>query len=214
MMRLWRRLLESLRLKKRLPSLQELDPETIRRERIRIEQTEQKIAKRIEELEGEKAALFTKGVGCTSDRQRMQIARKIKELDGVIRSKDQMLAMISKNQRVLQGMAQIKDLTHLLGELGMEGLVGKMDLVELQSYIEQTTVEGQFQIERFAGLVESLDGAEAAFQTSGSDDETLAIMEAMSAAGQRSVRDDEPAAGENTVREVSHESSHASTASE
>lgn len=214
MMRLWQRFLERLRLTKRLPSLRELDPETIRRERIRIEQTEQKVAKRIEELEAEKAALFAKGVDCTSERQRLQIARKIKEIDGVIRSKDQMLAMIAKNQRVLQGMAQIKDLTHLLGELGMEGLVGKMDLAELQAYIEQTTVEGQFQVERFAGLIESLDGAEAAFQTSGSDVETLAILDAMSAAGQHLIRDEEATTAKTSVREESHLSSRLSTARE
>ncbi len=170
------------------PRLQDLDPDAIRRERIRIEQTELKITREIDELEQQKAALFTKGTNCDSDRQRVQIARKINEVDGVIRAKDQQLAMISKNQRVLQGVAQLKENERLLRDLGMEGLVGKMDLVELQSYIEQATVEGQFQMERFTRLLESLDGAEAVFHTTNEDAETLAILDAMhEASGRRNI---------------------------
>lgn len=176
------------------PKLQDLDPDTIRRERIRIEQTEQKIGWDIEDLERQKAALFAKGTACESDRQRVQIARKIKEVDGVIRAKDQQLAMISKNQRVLQAVAQLKENERLLRDLGMEGLVGKMDLSELQTYIEQATIEGQFQMERFTSLLESLDGAEASFHTAHEDAETLAILDAMQAAATRRPETETPTA--------------------
>lgn len=170
--------------RKSTTSFSKLDPEAIRRERIRIEQTEIKITKDIEDLEQHKAALFTKGTRCTSDRQRLQIARKIKELDGLIRAKDQQLALISKNQRVLQGVAQLKENERLLRDLGMEGLVGKMDLTELHSYIEQSTVEGQFQMERFTKLLESLDGAESVYQGAPADAEIQAIVEAMQQAAE------------------------------
>ena len=169
------------------PRFADLSPDEIRRERIRIEQTELKITREIEELENQKTALFAKGTSCDSDRQRVQIARKIKEIDGVIRAKDQQLGMISKNQRVQQGVAQLKENERLLRDLGMEGLVGKMDLSELQRFVEQSTIEGQFQMERFTKLLESIDGAEATFNTTGEDAETLAILDAMQKATVRPV---------------------------
>jgi len=62
-------------------TLRTVDPEQLRRERIRVEQTELKFTRGIEELEKQKEDLFPKGVDGASDRQRVQIARKIKQLD-------------------------------------------------------------------------------------------------------------------------------------
>lgn len=165
-------------------TLATLNSEEVRRERIRIEQTELKITKEIEDLERQKEAFFRKGVEGGSERQRLQIARKIKELDGLTLAKDRQLTLISKNLRVLNGVAQLKENERLLKDLGMEGLVGKMDLVELQAYIEQATIEGQFQMERFTKLLGSLDEADATFQVGDEDEDTLKILNAMQTAAQ------------------------------
>ncbi len=163
-------------------SLATLSAEEIRRERIRIEQTEFKLTREIDDLERQKEEYFRKGVEGGSERQRLQIARKIKELDGLVQARDRQLKLITQNLRVLNGVAGIKENDRLLKDLGMEGLVGKMDLTELQAYIEQSTIEGQFQMERFTKLMGSLDQADSAYQVADEDEDTLKILNAMQTA--------------------------------
>lgn len=161
------------------PTLAQLAPETIRKERIRIEQTELKLTREIEEVEAQKEEFFRKGVEGGSDRQRLQIARKIKQLDAIVQAKDKQLALISKNLQVLNSIAQLKENERLLTELGMDGVVSKMDMEEVQQYIERATVEGQFQMERFTQLLRSVQEAEDLYSVDGCDADTQAIMAAM-----------------------------------
>jgi hypothetical protein len=160
-------------------TLASVNPEEIRRERIKVEQTEIRVTREIEELEQQKEVLFRKGVECASDRQKVQVARKIKELDTQVRARDQQLTLVSKNLRILNGVAQLKENERLLQDLGMEGLVSQMDLQELQTYVEQATIEGQFQMERFTGLLDSIDDAEGVFAMADEDEDTMAIVKAM-----------------------------------
>ncbi|NQV24747.1 MAG: hypothetical protein HQ518_10290 [Rhodopirellula sp.] len=160
-------------------TLESVSSEDLRRERIRIEQNETLIGRAIEEMEQKKAEFFRKGVECGSDRQKVQIARKVKEFDGEIQARDKQLALISKNLRVINGLAQLKENRRILQDLGMDGLISKMDLEELQSYVEDATIEGQFQMERFTGLLNSLDDAESVYGVPSEDEDTLAIVEAM-----------------------------------
>ena len=161
------------------PTLAQLAPETIRKERIRIEQTALKLTREIEEGEAQKEEFFRKGVEGGSDRQRLQIARKIKQLDAIVQAKDKQLALISKNLQVLNSIAQLKENERLLTELGMDGVVSKMDMEEVQQYIERATVEGQFQMERFTQLLRSVQEAEDLYSVDGCDADTQAIMAAM-----------------------------------
>ena len=43
--------------------------------------------------------------------------------------------MLSRNLRVLNGISQLKENERVLRGLGMEGLVNKMDMTELQSWL-------------------------------------------------------------------------------
>jgi hypothetical protein len=163
-------------------TLQSLSPDEVRRERIKVEQTEVRLNREIDELEQQKEELFARGVKQGSDRQKLQLARKIREVDGLVKARDQQLSLISRNLRVLNGIAQLKENERVLRDLGMEGLVNKMDLTELQTLVEQATVEGQFQMDRFNEILGALDNAEGVYQTGAEDEETLAILEQMQAA--------------------------------
>lgn len=169
-------------------TLQNLAPEEIRRERIKVEQMETRVTREIEELESQKDQLFAKGVAASSDRQKLQYARKIKELDAQVQARDQQLRLVSKNLRVLNGVSQLKENERVLRDLGMEGLVNKMDLTELQQYVEQATVEGQFQMDKFNEILNALDTAEGVYRTEADEAETLAIFEAMQQADDRKMK--------------------------
>jgi hypothetical protein len=170
-------------------TLQNVSAEDIRREKIKVEQTENRVTREIEELEQQKEALFSKGVSAGSDRQKLQYARKIKELDAQVQARDQQLALISRNLRVLNGIAQLKENERVLRDLGMEGLVNKMDLTELQTYVEKATVEGQFHMEKFNEILGALQSAEGVYKFESDDADTLAILDQMNRAADLRVRD-------------------------
>lgn len=167
-------------------TIDQVDAEELRRERIKLEQNENRMVREIEQVEQQKEEFFRKGVEGGSQRQKLQIARKIKELDAQVKTKDKQLALISKNLRVLSGLAQIKENQKLLADLGVSGLLSSMDLGQIQEYVERATVEGQFQMERFAGLLDVLDSGTDLDALNAEDADTKAILEAMQLAGQSS----------------------------
>jgi len=173
-------------------TLQKVSPEDIRRERIKVEQTEIRVTREIEDFESQKEAFFAKGVNAGSERQKLQYARKVKELDGQVKARDQQLSLISRNLRVLNGISQLKENERVLRDLGMEGLVNSMDLTELQSFVEKATVEGQFQMDKFNEILGSLDSAEGVYQFESDDSDTMAILEAMNSAADQKVADQVP----------------------
>ena len=164
-------------------TLAAVSPEELRRERIRIEQTESKITREIEELEQKKQEFFAKGAKVGSERQRLQLARKIRELDLQVQARDRQLALIAKNLRVINGVAQLKENERQLRDLGMEGLVNQMDLAEVEAFVEKATVEGQFQMEKFTKLLGAIDEAEQIYQSDEESPDIMAIAQAMESAG-------------------------------
>ena len=170
-------------------TLQSVSPEDLRREKIKVEQTENRVTCEIEELEKQRDAIFSKGVDAGSDRQKLHFARKVKELDAQVQARDHQLALISRNLRVLNGISQLKENERVVGDLGMEGLVNTMDLMELQSYVEKATVEGQFQMDKFNEILGALDSAEGVYKFETDDSDTLTILDAMNRAAIQKVRD-------------------------
>jgi hypothetical protein len=181
-------------------SLQKITIDELRKERLRLEQVEQRVGREVDDLEKRKQQLFVKGKDETSQRQQIAIARKIKELDAGGKGKDRQLAMISRQVRILSGLSAIKENESLVKELGVSSVVSRMDLDELQKYVEQATVEGQFQMERFAQILKTMESPDGVDLAGVEDEDTMAIVAAMQEA--RSAEVENPAAAETGMKKV------------
>lgn len=152
----------------------------LKQEKIRLEQLERRVSREVDGLESKKHDLFLKGKDEASSRQQLALARKIKELDGRARSKGQQLAFFHKHLRIVDGLLQIKESMELLKELKVGSVITDMSVEELTGYVEQATVQGQFEMEKFTSLLESLEGAmEAGEQAEEADADLKAIVAAM-----------------------------------
>lgn len=166
-------------------TLKRLDPERLRRERIKAEQAENQVNNSIEQQEQLKAELFAKGVDCASDRQKTQYARKIKQVDGQIRAHERHLSLVNRNIRVISGLVQIKENEQLLRKLGMDNLINDMDLSELHQWVEEATIEGRFQMEKFEEVLGAIAGAEEVYEFEDpTDEETQSVVAAMGEAAE------------------------------
>ena len=167
--------------------LDKISLDELRKERLRLEQIEQRISADVDDLERRKGELFAKGKDEPSRRQQVVLARKIKDLDAAARAKDRQLAMISRQTRIVAGLAAIKENHQMARDLGVSGIISKMDVGHLQNYVERATVEGKFQMERFAGILKAMEEPEGLEIATEEDADTLAIVEAMQEA-----KSDEP----------------------
>jgi len=159
--------------------LDKISVEEIRKERIRLEQIERRIGSEVESLETQKHDLFVRGKDEPSQRQQVGLARKIKQLDMAARAKDRQLAMVSRQLRILSGLSMVKQNQQLVKELGVSSIISKMDMDELQSFVEQAMVEGEFHMERFTQILKTLEGPTDLELVAEEDEDTLAIVAAM-----------------------------------
>ena len=151
----------------------------LRREKIRLEQMERRVSSEVDNVESEKHKLFLKGKDENSSRQRLALARKIKELNVRAKAKEQQLVFFHKHLRIVDGLLQIKENMALLRDLKVGSIITNMSVEELTAYVEKATIQGQFEMEKFTGLLESLDGAMAAAEDVSVDSDLTAIVAAM-----------------------------------
>jgi hypothetical protein len=141
-------------------SIEDVGEDELRIERIRLEQEENKLIKRVEELESQKKQYFVKGKDESSPRQQRIIAGRIKEVDVQARNFDKTLQLLSQQKRVIIGFLSIKENQRQLTELGLSSVISKLDLADLRAYVERATVNGDFQIEKLRDILNALEDRE------------------------------------------------------
>lgn len=156
-----------------------LSVDELKHEKIRLEQMDRRVSRELDGIESRKNELFIKGKDEAGSRQRMALARKIKELDGSARAKGQQLAFFHKHLRIIDGLLQIKQNMAMLKELKVGSVISQMSVEELTEYVEKATVEGQFEMDKFTTLLGSLDGAMDAAQETEQDSDLAEIVAAM-----------------------------------
>jgi hypothetical protein len=75
----------------------------------------------------------------------------------------------------------LRENQQMLQQMGLSSIVSKMDLDELQAYVERATIEGQFQMEKFTELLAVMEAGDT-LDVGSVDAETQAILAAMEAA--------------------------------
>jgi len=162
--------------------LEDLQLDDLRREKIRLEQEERKMLARLKNTEQEKRNLFNEGVKKASDREQRVLARRIKELDVEASNMDRMLQMVSQQMRVLNGLVQIKERTRMAAESGLNSILADIDLQELIIYIDQASVSGEFNWDKFNEVLNVLEEADSLSPEYREDQDVMEIVRAMSEA--------------------------------
>lgn len=167
------------KLLKRKKSIADITVDELRMEKIRLEQEEGRYTRRLEDLERQKKELLMRGKDEPSQRQRRVLATKIKELDVQAQNMDRNLQFFTKQQRIINGLLQIKENEKILKQAGVLSLINKMDLQSLQSYIEQASMEGAFHLDKFESIIATVEDADRITGTMRDDKDIEQIMKLM-----------------------------------
>ncbi|MCL5952615.1 MAG: hypothetical protein M1132_13005 [Chloroflexi bacterium] len=181
-------------------TIDDITEDELRLERIRLEQEESKMIKRVDDMETQKKQLFQKGVEEASPRQREIVAGKIKDLDSQARGYDKTLKLFAHQLRIINGFIQIKENRRLLTQLGLSSVISKIDLSELRNYVERETVNGDFQVEKLKDIVTVLEDSGGVMKDSQVDKDTQDIVALMEKA--RAAQTENPGAIEEGFKQV------------
>lgn len=181
-------------------TIDDIKLDDLKREAIRLEQEENKLMRRVEELEAARKDLFLRGTDEPGRRKKMVLARKIRQLDGRAKNYDRTLAIYSKQIQIIEGFIQLKEQEALLKSAGMSKLIHDMDLQTLQVYIEQATVNGAFQMDKLSELLEGLEEREVFVGGIKADEDIEEIVKAMEEAAE--LKAEHPAAIEEGLKKV------------
>ncbi|MBN1954843.1 MAG: hypothetical protein JW900_07310 [Anaerolineae bacterium] len=179
-----------------VPKLDDLSMDDLSKERIRLEHEEKKLLRFVEEAEREKRATFEQATREPSARKRKVMARKIKELEVKAQNIDRNLRVVSQQLRIINAFVQVKENKRIWEQSGLWVQISQMDLSELESYVQDASVEGAFSAEKFGQIIGRLEGAEGLVEGVDEDPDVISILEEIDAAAM--ARESDPTAVEES----------------
>jgi len=167
---------------RRRRSIENIGLDELNLARVKLEQEQARVIRRIDELEKQKQELFARGVEETSERKRRILAGKIRELDQQARNYDRNLASYSKQIRIINGFIFLKENRKAWADTALGRILRDMDLAELQNYVDEATAGDIFQMDKFSQVLGVLEESEGLTRVTEEDKEIEGIMAAMEAA--------------------------------
>ncbi len=128
--------------------------------KVKLEQEQERVMRRVSDLEKEKEKLFQQGVNEASKRRQLLLAQKIQELEFQAKNYDKNLSAYQKQMRVLNGMIFLKENRSSWEETAVGQILGNLELSELESYVDQATANNVFQMDKFEKILGSLEEGE------------------------------------------------------
>ncbi|MCX7045002.1 MAG: hypothetical protein NTX50_05885 [Candidatus Sumerlaeota bacterium] len=168
----------------RKKSIKDLSLNDLQTEKVRLEENERRVNKNIEKLEGDKGKLFKQGASEASKRQKIIIARKIKELDEQVKEQDRKSSMLSKQIRVVNRLVSMKRKEGELKAAGLWSTISKMDATELESMLTDGKVSSELETAKVKQILDILETETEMSETLEEDADTMRLVELMEQAGE------------------------------
>lgn len=165
--------------------IEKISPNDLQREKIRLQEEEKRNVSRIEKIDGQKRQVFTKGSSPEmSDRQRVILARKIKDLDTYIRQLDGENTRISLRLRTVDQILGVKQREQRLREKGLWKRLATMNPSKLEEELIRISTEQNLEHEQLEIINEILGTGPLAFEGIKEDEDVTRIVEMMRTAGE------------------------------
>jgi len=194
-------------------TFEDVKVEDLQKERIHLENEERRLIKemtRMQENDRQLLSEYAAAKAANDPTQQKILGRKLQELRHQIKSQDQRHGVLTKHKRMVSNLLVLKDNQAFFERLGANSILNKMDLVELQSYVEQAAADGELNNEKLETLIATMDETNATLSQSLGDDnldDFLADLdgeiEEQGLVAENSISDEELEAALNTLEKAS-----------
>lgn len=189
---------------KRKRTLRDLTLDDLTREQITLQNEQRKIDQEMERLDKDEAQLKSEYVQAASDTQKRAVARKIQDVRTRRSGIDTRSSYCHKMLRSVNGFLVIKQNMEFFERMGVASALSEMDMSEVESFINEATVEGTLQQEKLATMLQQVSEGVERITESAADsslDDLMAELDSEAASGQIS----EPAVQDTDLTSVMDE---------
>lgn len=186
---------------RRKRDIKDLSLNELQDEKVRLEVEERKSNKIVSRMEEDKARLFKQGAGEGSRRDKVIIARKIKELDEEVRAQDRKSAMLSQQIRVVNRLISLKRKESELKEAGVWKAITEMDPAALDEYLNEGVIRDETIAAKLKGILGVLESETGVSETMQEDPETMRLVALMEQAGESGQIEEKLAEAEKVLKE-------------
>jgi hypothetical protein len=134
-------------------SLEDLGMDELLMARAQLEREQDRVLRKIGEIEKQKATLDAQGRAERSVRKQTLLAQQILQVEAQAKHYDRNLAFFSKQLRITDGMIFLKENQRVLSNTPLGDILGRMNMVELQEYVDKATLSGSFQLDKLNQLI-------------------------------------------------------------
>ena len=142
---------------KRKKTIDSITVDELSMAKVKLEQEQQRVMRRVDELEKQKTQLDQQGRVEPSHRKQVLLAQKIQELESQARSYDKNLAAYQKQMRVINGLIFLKENRQSWEQTAVGDILGNLELGELEAYVDQATANNVFQMDKFERIIGTMD---------------------------------------------------------
>jgi hypothetical protein len=169
-------------------------------EKVRLEVEERKVNKVITRMEEDKGRLFKQGASEASQREKIILARKIKELDEEVKSQDRKAAMLSQQIRVVNRLVALKRKESELKEAGVWKMITEMDPAALDEYLNKGVIRDEQMAAKMQGILGVLESETGMSEIMKEDPETMRLVALMEQAGESGAIEEKLAEAEKILK--------------
>jgi len=163
----------------RKKTIQNIKADELRREEIGLQNEERRIEKDINRLRADEQQIISEytAANANNDQDRKKfLARKIQEFRSKKASYDKRHDTLSKQKRMISGLILIKENTEFLARINGSSKINSMDMVEIQAFVEQATLDGDLTNDKLENLVKAMDDSSNDYATNEVDSELGDLM--------------------------------------
>lgn len=163
----------------RKKNIQNIKADELRREEIGLQNEERRIEKDINRLRAEEQQIiseYSSAKANNDEDRKVRLARKIQEFRSKRASYDKRHDTLSKQKRMISGLILIKENTEFLARITGSSKLNSMDMVEIQAFVEQETLDGDLTNDKLANLVKAMDDSSNDYATNEVDSELGDLM--------------------------------------
>lgn len=150
----------------RKKTIKNINAGDLRKERISLDNEERRLEKDISRLNSDDQQILSEYAAANNsgnEHQKRILARKLQDVRSQMKTLDQRHSFLTKQMRVVSGLILIKENEEFFKRLGTNSKLDAMDMVELQQYVEQATIDGELTSEKLETLANAMNEAGSAF---------------------------------------------------
>ncbi|MCK5870397.1 MAG: hypothetical protein KAG45_07125 [Methyloprofundus sp.] len=177
----------------RKKTLQTIKADELRKEEIGLQNEERRIEKDINRSLADEQQIKSEYAVANSQNdahKKKMLARKLQEVRSKTNAFDKRHDTLIKQKRMISGLILIKENTEFLDRITGGSKINSMDMVEIQAFVEQATLDGELTNDKLENLVKAMDDSAGSYGQNESDTDLTDLMTELDAEMDTSTTDE------------------------